>query len=213
MKLFKKLSSLFVALTLVCSASLLTSCAENGTNIQIPGVDGPKVSLFEDKVLIQAVFTELYVQGGLTYYIPKYPHSYIEVTPDLLSAGTIMTVTISLKDLFSGVLEQQPAQALPGGRPLPGIVGGRLPAIAFSIPQFYNLQFYIGERVFGLFIPVKLNMPGTMLTARFYNDGKRAGNMSLVGEDADSENSGFLLMLDLGPAVKSELKRINAKYK
>ena len=68
------------------------------------------------------------------------------------------------------------------------------------------MAFYIGPKLFGVFIPLHLNMPGTMLTARYYVSSSRVGNISLVGEDANGENSGLLLLLDMSTQVQSQLK-------
>ena len=159
------------------------------------------------------VFENINIQGGLRYNIPKYKNSYIEIAPDLQSDGTLMAVSVSLKDIFGDSLGQLDPQALPGGRPLPGVVNGRLPAVAFTIEKFKNMSFYLSSKVFGMFIPVKgLNIGGSIVTARFYTGKTRTGNISLVGEDANGENSGFLLMLDMGSKTKKRLKKVANKY-
>ncbi len=202
--------------SLLLSAALIsTSCGDgaDGRNISIPGVDGPNVTLVDDNVLISMVFQNLNVQGGIRYNIPNYNHSYLELSPDFNSTGTLMAVSISLQDVFDGGLQQLPPQTLPGGRALPGVVGGRLPAVAFSIPQFHNLGVYLGPKVFGLFVPVSgLGIGQSIATFRFYSSGTRTGNLSLVGEDANGENAGVLLLLDLGDSVKKRLKKIANKY-
>jgi len=197
--------SLFTAL-----AFMSTSCGDgsDGRNISIPGVDGPKVTLQSDKILIAMVFENIQLEGGLRYNIPKYPRSYVEISPDLQSAGTLMSFSIDLDDVFGGTVGTLDPQALPGGRALPGVASGRLPAVAFSIEKFHGVSVYLGPSVFGLFVPVKLGMQGSMVTARFYTSGTRTGNISLVGEDENGENSGLLLMLDMGKKTKKKLKRI-----
>ena len=99
-------------------------------------------------------------------------------------------------------------QALPGGRPLPGVPSGRLPAVAFSIEKFRNMSFYIGPQLFGIFVPIsKLDIgENNIITARFYAGGNRAGNLSLVGADENGEYAGALLMLDLSSQTRQLLK-------
>ena len=63
------------------------------------------------------VFENIILDGGLRYPVPKYPNSYIEVSPHLQSGGTMMSVSISLDDVFNGDLPRLDPQALPGGRP------------------------------------------------------------------------------------------------
>ncbi len=194
----------------------MTACKKDmggETSLEIPGVDGPTLHLVDDQLLISMVFENLVVDGGLRYPIPKYPNSHIEIAPDFESDGTLMVVAVDLDDVFSGHLDQLDPQALPGGRPLPGVASGKLPAVAFSIPKWNNMGFYLGPKLFGVFVPVPgLNMQGAMVTARFYADGKRQGNISLVGEDTEGENSGFLLMLDLDSATTKKLKYLANKY-
>jgi hypothetical protein len=191
-----------------------TSCG-NGTsasNIQVPGVNGMSVTLNQDNVLISMVIQSIQIDGGLRYNIPKYPNSYLEISPDLQSAGTLMAVSISLKDVFNTSLQTLDPQALPGGRALPGVATGRLPAVAFSIAKFHNMGVYIGPKLFGIFIPVSgLGLGNSMITARYYSGANRIGNISLVGEDANGENSGILLMLDMGTSVQSQLKAYSAQ--
>ena len=97
---------------------------------------------------------------------------------------------------------------LPGGRALPGVASGTLPAIAFTIEKFHNISMYLGPEVFGVFVPVKLGLEGSILSARFYSDEKRIGNISIVGEDENGENAGVLLMLSMAGSTKRYLKSV-----
>ncbi len=201
--------------TLMSFTFFTTSCGDgsDGRNISIPGVDGPTVTLQQDNVLIAFVFEKIVISGGLRYAIPKYPNSYIEISPDLLSGGTLMSVSVSLDDIFSGDLNRLDPQSLPGGRALPGVAVGRLPAIAFSIEKFPKMVFYLGPKIFGIFAPTKdLGIGTSILTAKFYSSGSRVGNISLVGADTDGENSGVLLMLDMSNSTKRRLKRISRRH-
>ena len=193
---------------------ILTSCGgEDGENVfEIPGVDGPHVTLHEDNVLISAVFENIYLEGGLRYDIPKYDNSYMELSPDFQSGGTLMAISLSLQDVLNGSLTKLDPQRLPGGRNLPGVASGALPAVAFSVEKFHNMAVYVGPSVFGVFIPVKLNMPAAMMTFRYHADSKRAGNISLIGEDENGENSGFLLLLDMSKKTKRALNYVADQY-
>lgn len=213
--LVMKSKALFLSL-IMGSALLLTSCggqSQGGSNLNIPGVDGPKISLVQDTVLISIVFQNLQLDGGLRYNIPKYPKSYLEISPDLQSAGTLMAINLSLDDVLDGRLQTLDPQTLPGGRALPGVAGGRLPAVAFTIEKFRNMSFYVGPKLFGVFIP--LNDPGigsSIITARYFVGQNRMGNLSLVGSDVNGENAGLLLMLDMSTQVQTQLKALSKKY-
>lgn len=192
-----------------------TSCG-NGTsasNIRVPGIDKMSVTLNQDNVLISMVFQSIQLEGGLRYNIPKYPNSYLEISPDVESDGTLMAISISIKDALNTTLQTLDPKTLPGGRNLPGIAGGRLPAVAFSIEKFNNMGFYIGQKIFGVFIPVHgLGIGNSIITARYFSGSNRIGNISLVGEDPNGANSGILLMLDMGTSVQKQLKAVAAKY-
>jgi len=213
-KVFKKSHALLLSVVMVFTL-FSTSCGKgtSSSNIQVPGVNNMSVVLNQDYVLISMVIQSVQLDGGLRYNIPKYPNSYLEISPDLQSAGTLMAVNISLKDVFNTSLQTLDPLALPGGRALPGVAGGRMPAVAFSIAKFHNMGVYIGPKLFGLFIPVgNLGIGSSIVTARYYTGANRIGNISLVGADANGENSGILLMLDMGASVQSRLKSYSAKF-
>jgi len=202
-----------IIVSLALSLALFSASCGSGSsfNLKIPGVQGPTVTLIEDKVLISMIFENLRLDGGLRYSIPQYPNSYMEISPDLQSGGTLLAAYVSLTDLFQGNLQLLPPQYLPGGRPLPGVATGRLPAVAFSIVNFYGITFYVGNNVFGMFVPFKLDIGSAIVTARFYVGSTRTGNISLVGPDANGENSGLLLLLDLSSTQLKQLKSYAAK--
>lgn len=213
--LFAK-TKLLVLSAVVSVGVLSTSCGDgtSSSNINVPGVKGMSVTLQQDSVLISMVFQSIQLDGGLRYNIPKYPNSYLEISPDLQSAGTLMAINISLKDALNTNLQLLDPQTLPGGRSLPGVAGGRLPAVAFSIEKFKNMSFYLGPKIFGVFIPLKsLGIGSSIITARYYTGSNRIGNISLVGEDANGDNAGLLLMLDMSTTVQTQLKSIAKKYK
>jgi hypothetical protein len=217
MKVFtlnRQAKGLLVSLMLLLTSVLATSCGsckegdECGTsNLEVPGIQGPHMSLNGDNVLISMVIEAIELEGGLRYGIPKYPKSYIEISPDLESNGTLMAISVSLDDIFGGGLNQLDPQRLPGGRALPGVKSGALPAVAFSIEKFHGMAFYIGPEVFGVFVPLGLGIENGIVTARYYVNGKNAGLLSIVGKDTNGENSGLLLMLNM-KGWTSRLQRI-----
>ena len=203
-------SKVLLLSSLLTLGLLSTSCGKGGagtSNIQIPGVSKSAITLTNDSVLISFVFSAIQLDGGLRYNIPKYPNSYLEISPDLQSAGTLMSINIAISDVANIGLQNLDPQSLPGGRPLPGVASGRLPAVAFSIQKFAGVSFYVGPKLFGVFIPLKnLGIGTSIITARYYVTSTRVGNISLVGSDANGLNSGLLLMLDLsGAAVQAKL--------
>jgi len=210
--LHKWKSTLF-ALVTASTLFFTTSCGQNDTsNIEIAGVKGPTVSLLQDNLLISMVFENVQLDGGLRYNIPKYKYSYLEISPDLQSNGTLMSISVSLKDIVEGGLDQLDPQKLPGGRNLPGVSTGSLPAVAFSIEKFHNMSFYLGKDAFGIFVPAKIGVDGAIASFRYYVGQQRAGTISVVGNDANGENAGVLLMLDMKGQIKKQLMNVYKKY-
>jgi hypothetical protein len=204
------ITALFITLSV-----LLTSCGSgtSGKNMSIPGLNGPNVVLLGDDILINVVFENMTVEGGARYNIPKYPNSYVELSPDLESDGTLLAFSVSLDDIFGDEVKRLDPLTLPGGRAIPGVSSGTLPAVAFSIEKLKNVGFYIGPQIFGVWIPLnKLSMPGAMITTRFYTGSKRVGNLSLVGEDANGENAGIFLALSVSKSAERLLKRQADRY-
>jgi hypothetical protein len=202
-----------LTLATIATLGFTTSCGKNdSTNINIAGVKGPTVSLLQDNLLITAVFENIQLEGGLRYNIPKYKYSFLEISPDLESNGTVMQVSISVKDLVDGKLDQLDPQKLPGGRNLPGVTTGSLPAVAFTVEKFKNMSLYVGKDIFGIFLPTTVGVDGAIASFRYYIGEKRAGTISIVGADANGENAGVLLMLDMKGQVKSQLMNIYNKF-
>lgn len=184
-----------VALTPVA----FTGCggAGSGLNPQIAGVTGPNVEFVNGRVMLSMVLQNITIDGGATIPIPKYPNSSLQVGPDFQSTGTLVMLTINAADfLGSGATGLDP-QALPGGRPLPSVAAGALPAIALKVPQLSNMVFYVGPEVMGFFVPFnKLDLAGSILTFRFHNtEGEAVGILALVGSDQHGANAGILAMM------------------
>lgn len=212
--MFKKWKSYFLTLSMILTLGFASSCGNNsGKNIEIAGIKGPNVSLMQDSLLVSMVFENVQMDGGLRYNIPKYKYSFLEVSRDAESNGTLMMISISLQDLVGGGLDQLDPQKLPGGRNLPGVVGGKLPAVAFSIEKFNNMSFYLGKDVFGIFVPSTVGVDGAIASFRYYVANKAAGTISLVGNDENGENAGILLMLNINSQAQSMMKKLANKYK
>ncbi|WP_417334833.1 hypothetical protein [Halobacteriovorax marinus] len=205
----KKHSFLFLTLLGLLS---FTSCKSDTSNIEIEGVDGPHVQLLQDNLMISMVLENVVLDGGLRYNIPKYPNSYIEISPDLQSSGTLLSVSVSLDDVFDDRLGNLDPQRLPGGRALPGVAGGQLPAVAFSIEKFHNMSLYVGPEVFGIFVPADLGVDGAIATFSYYMNDKKAGNISVVGNDSNGEHGGILLLLNMKGKMKKKLMKRAERY-
>lgn len=183
----------------VLVAISFTACGGRGSglNPEIAGVTGPDVELVNGRLMLSMVFNNVSVDGGATIPIPKYPNSSVQIGPDFQSAGTLLVLTISTTDFLGDKGASLNPQALPGGRPLPSVAAGVMPAIALQIPQLFNTVLYVGPEIIGFFVPFKkLDLAGSILSFRFYNKGgDPVGILSLVGSDAAGLNAGILAMM------------------
>lgn len=178
----------------------LSGCggSSTGSNPTIDGVDGPHVSYVNGTVILSMTFQNIAIDGGATIPIPKYPNSTIQVGPDFQSGGTLLSLTVNATDFLGNQGKGLDPQTLPGGRALPGVAAGSLPAIAVQIPKLANTVLYFGPQVIGFFVPFsKLDLAGSIITYRFHNAaGEAVGNISLVGSDANGANAGLLMLMD-----------------
>ena len=203
--MLKRLQKSFAVFSLFVLFSATPSVSTAAHDLSASGIK-TQVTLTNDSLLLSFVFSSIQLDGGLRYNVPKYPNSYIEISPDLESNGTMMAVNLSLLDINNKGIYALNPQTLPGGRALPGIASGRLPSIAFTIEKFYGVTIYASSSVFGLFIPAKIGIKNSIITARF-NYGKnkdRGGNISLVGTDVNGKNSGLLMLFDLKSINKAQ---------
>lgn len=212
---FLKSKARGTALTLTLFSLLgLTACGDNsgGNNIDIPGVDGPSIELSKENLKITMVFENVVLDGGVRYGIPEYPSSWLEVGPDFQSDGSLMTMNLAIEDVLDDDLLLLDPQKLPGGRDLPGVQGGSLPASAFSIEKFSDMTFYVGPDVFGFFVPAGVDFDNGIATFRYFIGDDRAGNISIVGQDQNGENAGVLLLLDMDASTKKKLRRYARRF-
>lgn len=211
--MIRKLKPLYA---IFAGALALTGCGGSGTgtNPTISGVSGPNVSFVNNDVVVSMVLENVSLDGGATIPIPKYPNSSFEIAPDFQSGGTLLSLTISATDFLGNQGAGLNPQTLPGGRALPGVAAGSLPAIAVQIPKLDNAVLYLGPSVIGVFVPVKLpNIDGAIVTYRFYNTANAAvGNISVVGPDTSGANSGILAMMDPALLGIKGLKAQKAAY-
>lgn len=207
-----KIRILVTGCFMIFALMFATSCGESGTNVTIPGLQGPTVVINGNQVLVSMILENLVIDGGLRYNIPDHPSSYLEIGPDLQSGGTLVSFSFDINDVLNGELRGFDPQRLPGGRALPGVSTGSLPALAFSIERFHNISIYYGPKAFGLFIPANIGVNGAMATFRYYIGGKRMGNLTIVGADERGENAGVLLLLDMNATIKNQLKQYAQQF-
>jgi hypothetical protein len=207
----KSFKAIVLSLAVMLSASACGSGsgAGAGKNPVISGISGPTATFVNNDFILSMTLANVSIDAGLTVPIPHMPNSSIQVGPDLQSNGMLISVSLNVTDLqglIKGVDFINP-QTLPGGRPLPGVSAGEIPAIAVQVPKWDNMVFYVGTTVFGVFVPVKLGIQNDIATFRFYDTkGDDVGDLSIVGEDSTGANSGILLLIPIAGQVATILK-------
>ncbi|EQC47387.1 hypothetical protein [Bacteriovorax sp. Seq25_V] len=199
-------------LTLLSLLFVSVSCGDSG-NVSIPGVQGPNVNLLEDNLIVSMVLEDVEIMAGATYKVPKYKKSFLGLNPNLEGVGSVLTFTVSLDDIFSADVKELDPKTLPGGRMIPGVASGALPAVAFSVDSLKNMAFYVGPSIFGIWVPLpKFELYGFAWTKAFNVGEKRVGNVTLFGKDEEGNNSGFFLGLSVKSAYEKRLKSLSKKY-
>lgn len=199
---------LTVSFALILSIGLVGCGGQGGgLNPEIAGVKGPNVELIDGRFLLSMSFANINLSGGTTIPIPKYPNSSLSIGPDFETDGMLVVLTVAVEDFVNVGVQGLDPQKLPGGRPLPGVSSGQLPAIALRVPQLLNSVLYVGPKVLGFFVPFKrLNLQGQILTFRFHDKaGIRVGNISLVGHDQNQENGGILVLINIDQRIQTAI--------
>jgi hypothetical protein len=205
----------------VILATALVACGGSGkgSNTAIEGMTGPDVEFVNGKLMLTMTFKNVFIDGGVTIPIPKYPGSSLQVGPDFASNGTLVALVINAADYLGNQGAGLNPQQLPGGRPLPGVAAGSLPAVALHVPQLFNSVLYVGPSVIGFFVPFqKLNIAGAIVSFRFYDKNNNpVGLLSLVGSDQNGQNAGILAMMNSGllgikPISMSEKMKLAKLY-
>ena len=195
---------LFITLTQSCSGEKAIS------NLKIPGLEGPFVSLVNKKILIDAVFTDkTFVKRDQKLALPKLKKSFLKIGPAMESGkGTALAFSIDINDVLEESRFRFGNLTLPGGRPIPGIKGGTLPAISFSVKKLHNMVFYIGFKALGLWIPLACYTKKMIITKNFVIGKKVIGSLSLVGVDRNNKNAGVMLIINISAAQRKQLKKL-----
>ncbi|MCO4792812.1 MAG: hypothetical protein KC493_03810 [Bacteriovoracaceae bacterium] len=191
---------------ILASLAMLVGCKGDGTNISIPGVKGPYLTLEQNFAKIDAEFENISIDNDLNMPLPEFEDSYLSLK-DNGNGGINFQVGLNWQEILGDDVDVRDPQTLPGGRALPGIPTGTLPGVSFTLTKFHDVTIYAGKNFFGVFYPMNLDVDGSILTTRYYLGKKAVGTLSLVGKDSSGENSGFLLLLAIDKKTKRYLKR------
>jgi hypothetical protein len=193
--MFKKLLATSTALAAVFFLSACTP-DDNGVNPSIDGMDGPHVNVANGFVTTSMIFKNIDIDGGADIPIPHFPGSSLYVGPNFDTGGMLLRLNVSVKEFWDNQDLNLNPHTLPGGRALPTVANGALPAVAMLVPQLNNTVLYLGLDVVGFFTPFNLDTSGVIVSMNFRNtENVKVGTISLVGADPEGKNSGVLLLL------------------
>ncbi|MEE2672017.1 MAG: hypothetical protein VYA54_09910 [Bdellovibrionota bacterium] len=207
-----------LVLTLFVSAS----CTNQEEGQYIPGVNGPYLNVQDGKLLLSVELENIDLQAGVTLPVPKLKNSSVTVGPamgeDGTIGGTMIRVLFDLKDVENDNFKVVPSQTLPDGRPFPFMINGTLPALALHVPKAKNATFYVSEKVFGFFLPIKIPKDFNVdVHYRIKINGKSYGIVSLIHADEAGEGSGLVALLTLEEIRKNpdaqKLMKLSKRYK
>ena len=190
---FKTFFKTFFLVTIMLFAS---SCGKQPKLPKIPGVTGPLFNITNGKVVVTVGFTKFELPAGARIPIKGMEESYLEIGPNV-EGGSLVQAYLDVDEVQNGDFTFADPHTLPGGRPLPGIIGGVLPSIAIYVPSLRDSTVYVSKQIFGFFLPIDMKINESIVTHRLNIDGKHLGNLSLVGRDEAGDNAGFLLLLNL----------------
>lgn len=206
----KKCFTSFKVLILVLTMSLATSCGTQPQGLpKLPGVQGPIFNVINGQILVTFKFLTLNTTVGGTIPLPKTLNSFVELSPNVLEGGTLAQFYLDINDIGSTGLGITNPETLPDGRPLPGIAGGSLPALAINAPEILDTTFYFNTKLFGLFVPIKnFNTKGLGAYYKIVVNEKDVGLIGLVSSDANGENAGFTLFLKLDALKDKKFRKL-----
>jgi len=205
-----KLTSLIFGLALIFSSS----CLKQGETPKIPGVDGPKINVVNGKIVVSVRLENLELPVGVNLPISsKLEGAKIGVNPDIIDGGTLIQATFDTASLDTDVFDVVPAHVMPNGEPFPFLTGGELPAFAVHVPEALDMTFYASKKVFGFFLPIKLNGNITFdVPFRLKIGGQNVGIISAIGNNSEGVGSGVMLLLTLKDIEANEDIQTALKY-
>lgn len=195
---------------LTVAMALATSCGNQPTGLpNIPNVQGPIFNVVDGQVMITFNFLKLNSNFGGKIPLPKTKNSSVEITPNIIDGGTTAQFLLDVEDLRSAGLGVVDPVTLPDGRTIPGVPGGKLPALAVNVHEILDTTFYFNTSLFGMFIPINgLNTAGLSAYYKVVIKEQDAGLLGLVSSDAQGENAGFTLFLRLDTLRNKDFQKI-----
>ena len=195
---------MFLTIALV----LATSCGNEPTLPEIPGVKGPLFNLLDGKVMVTVKLLKANLNVGAKVPIPKTKASYFEVSPNLEDGGTLLVFFLDIEDLKNMNIGIGEGNTLPDGRPIPGIPGGILTGSLRADTELLDMSFYFHKSLFGFYIPLGWNTNGFGGYWNVVINQKNIGLLGAVSSDDQGHGAGFILFLRLEQLKDRQIQKM-----
>jgi hypothetical protein len=188
---------------------VFSSC-EQIPNRRIPGIDYHSVMLEDDVLLINFVErlrVNAFGQSRRNILVPHYVDAAVEVRKRRRDRGIFVKAKISVEDLFNKNIHALPKRALPGGRAIPGVIDGVLPATRVPLGRAGNnkvITIYQNRDVFAFFYPHEHGQRSEVTP--YYVEEVQVGHLVLIEADENGRNEGFLYVLPVTEKMRDVMR-------
>ena len=130
---------------------------------------------------------------GTKLDIPDVTGGFVELIPQVGNTPASVLLSVPAKAFDNPNFRLRDPGTLPGGRALPKIADGKLPAAALVVPQWNNVVFYLGLEVAAVFVPTKSKEPDVQLTLPISdNAGRNIGFITRIPQE-NGDNGGYFV--------------------
>lgn len=184
-----KVSRIMVIVSLIFVFGGAKKCNWFAPKIKLPDV---KLT-FGDPVTLTIPLKGQEILVGVKLDIPDVTGAFVELIPQVGNTPASVFLSVPAKAFDSPDFRLRDPGTLPGGRPLPKVSEGKLPAVALVVPQWNNIVFYLGLEVAGLFVPTKGKDPDMQITFPISdNSGRQIGFITRIPQE-NGENGGYFI--------------------
>lgn len=190
-------------------AIVLAPACGNGRGLpEINGVKGPFFNVVDGKLLITIKFLNFNgIDAGAKFPLnlvhSDMKESAIEFAPNVVDGGMMLSLYADANDLENFEVGVGEGNALPDGRPLPGVPGGELED-SLRIDAEFKVgktqlapSFYFHKKFFGLWMPFGFETAGISGYWNVWIKEKNVGFLGIVGNDTEGRSAGGVLLLRL----------------
>ena len=209
--MFEKSLKSQISLLLLClfMVPLLASCGKTqaGGSTDIKGVTKYDFRISSGRAVLSVVFSEINLDGGVRIPLARPKDGFIEMGPNF-GGGTLFVISTPLTSLLNN--QGLPYLPLPDGRAIPGVYNGALQGLAVQLPVLGLTYLYMGEDVFGLFIPLELGSLPVVVTLRIRDEfGNILGILSGIPKGNTGKVSGVLFLFPVeGTSAAAQINQI-----